>query len=315
MHTSDSEDNFDDKNVQDWTSEIMADLALIAEGQMPPSLMESPELVEEASKLANFSVFDRLADPDRFTGIQKHSTMKTPAKATGSKSKRPKSPGGHVQRRALSRQIADRLDKIIIPGYEPRRDSSSQSLASPSPLNIGSLSDQKDYKSVFDRLISPSQYTGTQKEKFQETKDKRARAAEEVADRMLDDLLESDNDPLEKQMEQTAGAAPRLSLEYTQQDVFERLQKTTTQSYAVKHNGTMLPDYDVRGDFAFSSATVQEPALPDKDLSSSSVQSEPLKQESNTHSDYTSQDVFERLQKTTTEAYAKKTNRAKRDGW
>jgi hypothetical protein len=241
--------------------------------------------------------------------------MKTPAKATGSKSKRPKSPGGHVQRRALSRQIADRLDKIIIPGYEPRRDSSSQSLASPSPLNIGSLSDQKDYKSVFDRLISPSQYTGTQKEKFQETKDKRARAAEEVADRMLDDLLESDNDPLEKQMEQTAGAAPRLSLEYTQQDVFERLQKTTTQSYAVKHNGTMLPDYDVRGDFAFSSATVQEPALPDKDLSSSSVQSEPLKQESNTHSDYTSQDVFERLQKTTTEAYAKKTNRAKRDGW
>jgi kinesin family protein 4/21/27 len=315
MHTSDSEDNFDDKNVQDWTSEIMADLALIAEGQMPPSLMESPELVEEASKLANFSVFDRLADPDRFTGIQKHSTMKTPAKATGSKSKRPKSPGGHVQRRALSRQIADRLDKIIIPGDEPRRDSSSQSLASPSPLNIGSLSDQKDYKSVFDRLISPSQYTGTQKEKFQETKDKRARAAEEVADRMLDDLLESDNDPLEKQMEQTAGAAPRLSLEYTQQDVFERLQKTTTQSYAVKHNGTMLPDYDVRGDFAFSSATVQEPALPDKDLSSSSVQSEPLKQESNTHSDYTSQDVFERLQKTTTEAYAKKTNRAKRDGW
>jgi hypothetical protein len=98
--------------------------------------------------------------------------------------------------------------------------------------------------------------------------------------------------------------------DYTEQDVFERLQRTATQSYALKHNGAVLPDtsfYDANG----STSSVHDTPEGRKGPSQSEP---PMVQDKSSNSDYTSLNVFERLQKTTTEAFAKKTNKAKHEG-
>ena len=52
----------DEEETPDWADEIMADLAFIAQGEMPPSLQMLPELNEEStSGETKSSVFERLA--------------------------------------------------------------------------------------------------------------------------------------------------------------------------------------------------------------------------------------------------------------
>ena len=104
-------------------------------------------------------------------------------------------------------------------------------------------------RSVFDRLVSPTSYTGTRKGKLNAQSQKAAQKdkqqwvnsaqqqpassrAEEVAERMLDNLLRTAEDKFHSH----PPSEPSSKInEYTQQNVFERLQKTTTQSFAVKH--------------------------------------------------------------------------------
>jgi hypothetical protein len=84
--------------------------------------------------------------------------------------------------------------------------------------------------------------------------------------------------------------------EYTQKDVFERLQSNTTQSYAVKHN----PPPSTR---IVSSPPRAENERADKtDLVMPARNTSPLRDRSG----YTQQNVFERLQRTKTHAFAGK---------
>ena len=127
----------------------------------------------------------------------------------------------------------------------------------------------------------------------------------------MNDLLSDDEATAENERTDTASFS--TNTDYTQLDVFERLQKTTTQAFAVKHSGTMFPD-----------VTPYEGSTVAHNISTASKREESKVYHSDwTHrreestrgaqSNYTQQDVFERLQKTTTEAYAKKTNRTKRE--
>ena len=68
------------------------------------------------------------------------------------------------------REIFDCLDKIVVLGEtealvdeEATRDGKDRA----SSKDVESEGDNKNHRSVFDRLLSPSQYTGTQKEKIQ----------------------------------------------------------------------------------------------------------------------------------------------------
>lgn len=320
-HTSDGED-LDDKEVDELASSIMADLALIAQGKVPPSLGDieakiPTELVDSSGVSGGkthqdpspISVFDRLANPVTFTGVQKQVLSQVRSESRGKAGSPEKK-----KRQEMSKQIADQLSKIVIPddnetGSDTNNKISKKSGLSQAEKEIGDVSDSnRDYQDVFDRLISPSQYTGTQKEKFQQSKDKRARAADDVADRMLDDLLDSDSD--EKAVDGSENSFIRsVTVEYTRQDVFERLQKTTTQSYAVKHNGLEATPA-VAGDATVSVPT--EPfSSPDR-ISTSKEHSPPVSPEDTVDGDtvsqnqYATQNVFERLQKTTTEAYKAK---------
>jgi hypothetical protein len=309
MHTSDSGE---DTDAPEWAADIMADLALIAEGKIPPALESSSSLLEVGSQPEQFSVFDRLNDPVNFTGVQKQVRSK---KTVLEKSKRSKSPSHHGQeeRKAMSREIADRLDKIVVPGGEVSEATATPLAAAPSTKSIDqrSIESKSGQRSVFDRLVSPSHYTGTQKGKFQNNQARRDQAADDVADRLLDNLLDSSvsSDPRESSM--AKGVTTRSMLaDYTEKDVFERLQRTATQSYALKHNGTMLPDtsfYDSKGNASSIHDTPEERKVP--------LSSEPSTVEAtSSSSDYKKLNVFERLQKTTTEAFAKKTSKAKHEG-
>ena len=308
MHTSDSGE---DTDAPEWAADIMADLALIAEGNIPPASESSPSLLEVGSQPDQFSVFDRLNDPVNFTGVQKQVRSK---KFVLERSKRSKSPSHHGQeeRKAMSREIADRLDKIVVPGVEVSEAAVTPLAAAESTKSIDQRSIEKSgQRSVFDRLVSPSQYTGTQKGKFQNNQARRDQAADDVADRLLDNLLNSSDSSEPRESSIAKGVTTRSMLtDYTEQDVFERLQRTATQSYALKHNGTMLPDtsfYDSRG----SASSIHD----SPDGRKAPLSSEPSTVEATSSSSVPKKlNVFERLQKTTTEAFAKKTSKAKHEG-
>jgi hypothetical protein len=309
MHTSDSGE---DTDAPGWAADIMADLALIAEGKIPSALESSPSLLEVVSQPEQFSVFDRLNDPVNFTGVQKQVRSK---KIVLERNKRSKSPSHHGQeeRKAMSREIADRLDKIVVPGGEVSEATVTPLAAAESTKSIDqrSIESKSGQRSVFDRLVSPSQYTGTQKGKFQNNQARRDQAADDVADRLLDNLLNSSDTSEPRESSTAKGATTRSMItDYTEQDVFERLQRTATQSYALKHNGTMLPDtsfYDTKSSASSIHDSPEGRKVP--------LPSEPSTVEATSSSSvHKKLNVFERLQKTTTEAFAKKTNKAKHEG-
>lgn len=78
--------------------------------------------------------------------------------------------------------------------------------------------------------------------------------------------------------------------DYTQLDVFERLQKTTTQAFAVKHGIT--------------SDIVSPVTVPNLSSGTRVAPNDPKRSSAR-------EEVFERLTKTTTEAFAKKVNKGK----
>lgn len=305
MHTSDSEE---DEEVPGWAGDIMVDLALIAEGVVPPSMRDvGPGLglstiQEKDGKLTSESVFERLTRPDNFTGVQKQKTVRirrmksAPADSIRS---------AQDERRAMTRLVAENLEKVVIPDEQPRGRASSKKKGSISSDAPGeSATGRSDTRSVFDRLLSPSNFTGTQKEKVQHSGPKKHRNGAGIQDTLLDELLKSDDDGsfTNDNFEVTVDEQSRTSKisDYTQQDVFERLQTTTTQSYAVKHNH---PPARSLIEHAIPAATTVETEVPDTMIT------KPMPEIHTDNSEYFRQNVFERLQKTTTKAYAKKTNK------
>lgn len=333
---SDSDgDNDATDETPEWANDIMADLALIAEGKLPPSMEKSAAVLENVSQFDKHfhnqnkfasnetkasSVFDRLSDPKQFTGtqkqVQKASKHSSTAAAHNSIQK--------VHPRGTMKAVRRRDDKKLV---STTSDSITASRHSEGSTNAGQ-DESRNHQSVFDRLVSPSHYTGTQKEKFQESKLKRERTAEQVADRVLDGLLHSKEsgvrNPTDSNLSQhdhSTGAPSRnhtIYTEYAKQDVFERLQKTTTQAFAVKTLSTVGDGHHNSNDenhrwHSHDMATQATTADQNQRFGSTTNRQEsPPSQETaadkNSHSNYIRQDVFERLQRTTTEAYAKKAN-------
>lgn len=309
MHSSDSEDV---EAPPEWANEIMTDLALIADGKVPPSLEGSVTFDEHAADLATFGSPIRT----KSAGNEEKSPLRLGRKSKSSLDGEMKSPGKQG-RRAMSKGIEEKLSQIADPLLgDPVATVEGVTVSTPSSFDTESKSastGEKEYKSVFDRLISPSQYTGTHKEKYQAKKTTTKRQKNKDADaatQLLDDLLQSDSEQA-RQAHERATQRANLS-EYTQQDVFERLTKTTTAAYAVRHNGTMLPDAHMDHITPTAAATrTGGTAGTLKDEGSAATA--PTTSGSHDRAEYTSQDVFERLTKTTTEAYAKRTTAARHE--
>ena len=306
MHTSDSEE---DGEIPEWAGDIMMDLAIIAEDKIPPSLRNidaSPATTTSPGnerKTKSGSVFDRLTNPDSFTGVQKQKT--TRPKRTKAKSV-DTARSGQEERLAVSRAVTESLEKVVVPEEKPRLSTSAKELfKNEAPARVSSCDKSEDSRSVFDRLVSPSNYTGTQKERAQTSgKDKETeKNVDKGPDVLLDELLGSDTETVERlsfsgDSDDVAEQLHRHKVsEYTQQDVFERLQRTTTQSYAVKHSHPPI-----------RSPMEYNPVIHTAEIQVEHEETEISPTESTVdHSEYYRQNVFERLQKTTTQAYAKKT--------
>ncbi|KAG7356967.1 kinesin motor domain containing protein [Nitzschia inconspicua] len=294
MHSSDSEE------MPDWADDIMADLAIIAEGKIPASLLNTQVMLDAENQL-NGNVFDRLTDPESFTGVQKHISAHPVRVFKGKSSSITDIP---KRRELTSQQVAESLGKL------KKKDSTGRN----SRDRHTSKSDMEK-RSVFDRLLSPSNLTGTQKQKFHDKKGRNLEKAIEnqhVSTRsgktktsdcesnfslsegqMANDLLE---DLLVRDMQGMESLGKRSGLNKGHQDVFERLNKTTTAAYAVKQNTNIVER--MLDDLLHSSDSSEEegPENPRCELKFERLE------------EYQKQDVFERLQRTTTEAYAQKKN-------
>jgi hypothetical protein len=265
----------DDSDLPEWASDIMADLAYIAEGKPPPSLKRSISPNEQSARPTLYITpppfsedVSRNSPEGRRTDLSEiiSSTMPPSTDKAG--------------RKAMSREIADRLERIIIPGHD-RVDKEAD--------HRDPDDDVEKHQSVFERLVSPSQYTGTQREKYFSSRKKRQETADEAATRLLDHLLEGDDGAEASRNESAQHHSHSVYEDYTQLNVFERLQKTTTQAFAVKQ--TSNQEVTSGGYYGGSSST----ATPGQD-------------DTRPSNNYTKLNVFERLQRTTTEAFSKKKN-------
>jgi hypothetical protein len=281
MHTSDSEE---DGDAPEWAAEIMNDLACIAAGEVPPSLRGTSFQHDTTADSSNPSKGDSTNIPG---------SGPTSSPRVGKESPR------RTDRIAMSKEIAARLDQIVIPEVQSAESCIGDAVTPPSaslPLSRPATSQ----KSVFERLMTPSHFTGTQKDRFQSQQARKARVTKDPAPKLLDDVLQSEHES--SHLKRDKSSAPKYRSEYTQQDVFERLTKTTTQAYAVKQNN---PN---RSDAATQNSDECDEMLDDllrSDNEMAMQRSDEVKG-NRAKADYVQQDVFERLNKTTTQAFAVK---------
>ena len=283
--SSDSDSAADDDKGEeidgapDWSNSIMADLALIAEGKVPESL-NSPEILIEALQLES-GANDAVSDAKRKGTTKRRWAKANRASATGIVA----AGSTHTEARAIGAQQSE--------------------------------NDPHVYQSVFERLGSPSQFTGTQKERFQEHAAQRSQCADEVASRVLHNILDVKDDEIgASESSADRAIAHAFRSEYVKQNVFDRLQKTTTLAAAVRQNETL--HNESRASNESSTRNAQSSSASDgvshvvklEQKSAVLAHSKGHEIGRKGSSDKSNEDVFERLSKTTTEAYAKKTNRS-----
>ncbi|CAJ1933764.1 unnamed protein product [Cylindrotheca closterium] len=249
----------DDDEVPDWAEDIMKDLAVIAEGKMPTSLLDSSEVVDAEAQLEQANVFDRLTNPSRFTGVQKqkrHTAKRPPKHAI----KRDSDSEGSGARSRKPIKVTESISKLVV-------SSDTESVQS--------------NRSVFDRLVSPSNATGTQKNRMQESQ-RSLRGCSDSVDEHGQGSVTSDI---------TSSSRPPTRIEIVSQDSHRGIHTSISKAQSVQEQlreAETLLDSVLPKDFVTSN--VSPKAKREKDLN------------------YETQDVFERLTKTTTQAYALKQN-------
>jgi hypothetical protein len=244
----------EEEETPEWADEIMADLAIIAEGRLPPSLQNVPEIIDAQAQEETGSVFDRLASPGSYTGIQKqrislgeYSDANTEGGAKGAdiiKSVASTWNAESAVANNFKKGSPSRAKNGTRSGSDNHRTTSmDEDFAASSSLKSEDSTrpnvSTETGRTVFDRLINPTNFTGTQKEKHHAQAGAQKERQESAAERMLDHLLQSDADLFngrqdEDNKEKGEHSHSRVD-EYIQKNVFERLQKTTTHSFAVKH--------------------------------------------------------------------------------
>lgn len=203
--------------LPEWAGNIMDDLAIIAAGEVPPSLQKQNGPRPPSSK--NNSVFDRLSNPDSFTGTQR------------------------------SQQHDHIIDDDITVGsmHNPRNSSVRKDTASLmrskhgtrnlTPIRSRSRSSTPVQKRSINNTPTPFRQTVTKTPLSSKTSATKIR----LPDRITEILKEGrkSSPPTELSVPRAASYGALSSGEsgfmqaYTKKDVFERLQKKMTNSYTL----------------------------------------------------------------------------------
>ena len=259
-----------EEELPEWADSIMEDLEIIAAGHVPPSMkynnnkrhhrngsITGNRKSNNGSRYAKSDVFERLTDPSNFTGIQK-STFCDSSVASKQLSYRKKM---HNGKKSSEKQVISDVPSFVVSlaGRKKRDSESNSSIAtlieSPQKLDDSNESidretskspiiQKKSNRSVFDRLQSPSNYTGTQKTAHNTTKGRQIDSKlnhDERIDHYLDGSSLNATSSLSNDQTPKSVYSSSTVDEYAQQNVFQRLQKTFTKSYTLKDQTAQYP--------------------------------------------------------------------------
>ena len=237
LYFSDSEDDTESvEEIPEWADDIMADLQVIAAGGVPESL-------RDCNPAEN--VFARLADPHNYTGTQKH-TRRIDRPNTGE-----------------IPNEANQLDNVkvttSIVSLNPQFDSNDKDTddIEVAGLQKPTTKSSKARRSVYQRLHSPSSFTGTHKNAVQEDKQPIVRIqghSKALENEIFSEITSSSSNQItatkhrsyssatSKDEFEESAASNKVQQQkstgkitsYIQQNVFERFQHTVTASFAGK---------------------------------------------------------------------------------
>jgi hypothetical protein len=331
MHSSDSE------SIPDWADDILADLAMIAEGKVPDSLKGSKQLEEaEAQINAQSNVFDRLTDPGSFTGVQKQRSTITSRPGKGKlQSSLSVSTEGHKQPKGIGQQqVAANFSKVFAPISE--KEKKKNSIGQKHKEKLASKAEHEK-RSVFERLLSPSNLTGTQKQRYKDQKGRtqpleKAIESHRVSVRTKTPRSENDNDGYfaSNGSDLSEGAEAEQFLDDilqddTESDVVDSAAHPANSGFTSPSEGAVPTSSPHHAQILYSSPNYLNPTESFAKKQSVNIAEkmlgELLDDENETghhtkHEDhskveprferveqYTSEDVFERLQKNATETW------------
>lgn len=246
LYFSDTEEDYEtNEDIPDWVDDIMADLQVIADGGVPDSL-------RSCSPAEN--VFARLTDPHNFTGTQKHKTERPSTADMSSDDNQKDISVATTSIVSLNPQfsVSDQDNDLLEISGEVK-SVSRQSKGAPS-------FPPKPKRSVYQRLLSPSSFTGTQKHAIFEENQESVRIQgqsltleNELVAEITPPAVAFENSSTEVILQAQKPFAPIFDKKedypissklqqpksgknstYMQQDVFERLQHTVTAAYAKK---------------------------------------------------------------------------------
>ncbi len=203
--SSDSDDDLEEESIPEWADAIMSDLHIISEGGIPESM--------RGLNLDSNDVFKRLANPHNFTGTQKHTKDFD----------RPRSGG---EKRTT-------LPVTTVISLNPRFPDEDE-LCSSKHSNSSDPT-AKSRRSVYQRLSSPSNYTEAHK-----TALKQFSSSEPIPPNEMLSMLSQDKPPL-RSRPKSAGSKDSTC---TKKNVFERLQRNVTASFAGKIDNGWSSDVD-----------------------------------------------------------------------
>lgn len=234
-----ADDDPDEEEAPDWADEIMADLFMIADGKLPPSLMDVPDMFNDGGGTLDESRQSN-GEPAVDNAVTKVEMNQTELNPTTPPRHRTTEEDILVDAGAfpwMDGSVKEPKGGNLENGGQPIVDFEPASTVEELGESGTRSDDLAAGKSVFDRLVNPTNFTGTQKEKHHGQAGVQRVHQERSAERILDHLLDEEDGDQTRPRTAEAPNSNKVS-EYTQQNVFERLQKTTTQSFAVKKHET-----------------------------------------------------------------------------
>ncbi|KAL7559715.1 hypothetical protein ACA910_003303 [Epithemia clementina (nom. ined.)] len=276
----DESDPDDSQSVEpEWASDIMDDLALIAEGKVPPSLKGTLRLDEKQ----DVPVFERLADPDNYTGTQKQARLRNKSRPKGK-------PVVAVSSDVGSGEKDDR------PGTDqsPRGRQVAGSFGKDSDSDERSRHKEKPTSTIKNRAVARTvSYlrSGETRSSFSRISSPERRPARKLGNARSFRADENGTKTTSRDRHRSNTG---------EENVFERLSTQTTFAFSIRQNG--VPDEE-------EDQQLQQHHQVPRMTSVDALLEEVLG--SSPYNGHSSPDVFERLTKTTTEAYAMKVNRSK----
>jgi hypothetical protein len=160
------ESDSDDEEVPEWAGDIMADLAVIAEGHIPESLLSCPEYEDKSSSKdqPKGTVFDRLTNPSNFTGVQKRKNEQNSRRNNQARSRYQADVAAIIQKKQEERNaISQKLSDQLVDFFQGRDPEPAVPSSGKGKKSTDAKDEVTDHRSVFERLLSPSMYTGTQR--------------------------------------------------------------------------------------------------------------------------------------------------------